>query len=163
VALNRIAVFLGEEEVTDQVSSLKKDNTVPYLPGADHEGLGLESATLRWNTVPESNNEAKPKDPEQSSSTPMPSDVDESRRTESLSISSSEDRIFELLDVSVKFPEGQLTVVTGPTASGKTALLVSFFSIIQFIDLLRLHVDGPAWRNVASRWANYHIEGNVSG
>ncbi len=134
MALNRISVFLGEEEVTDQVSSLKKDNTVPYLPGADHEGLGLENATLKWNTVPESNNEAKPKDPDESNSTLMPSDVDESRRTEELSISSSEDRIFELLDVSVKFPEGQLSVVTGPTASGKTALLVSFFSIILFID-----------------------------
>jgi hypothetical protein len=38
VALKRIAVFLDEEEVTDQVSSLKKDTTVPYLPGADYEG-----------------------------------------------------------------------------------------------------------------------------
>jgi HrpA-like RNA helicase len=161
--LNRIAVFLDEEEVTDQVSSLKRDNTVPYLPGADHEGLGLENATLRWNTVPESDNEAKPKDPIQSNSTPMSSDVEELRRTESLSISSSEDRIFELLDVSVKFPEGQLTVVTGPTASGKTALLVSFISIIPLIDLLRLYLDGPAWRNGAGRWADYHIEGNVSG
>ncbi len=34
------------------------------------------------------------------------------------------DHRFELRDVSVKFPEGELTVVTGPTASGKTALLV---------------------------------------
>ena len=31
---------------------------------------------------------------------------------------------FELKDISVKFPEGKLTIVTGPTASGKTALLV---------------------------------------
>ena len=31
---------------------------------------------------------------------------------------------FRLRDVSVLFPEGALTVVTGPTASGKTALLV---------------------------------------
>lgn len=31
---------------------------------------------------------------------------------------------FELRDLSVVFPEGELTVVTGPTASGKTALLV---------------------------------------
>jgi excinuclease UvrABC ATPase subunit len=65
----------------------------------------------------------------------QPVDVDETSRTEDLtntSISSSEDRMFELLDVSVKFPEGQLTVVTGPTASGKTALLVRSFSIVLF-------------------------------
>jgi ABC-type transport system involved in cytochrome bd biosynthesis fused ATPase/permease subunit len=124
VALNRIAVFLDEEEVTDQVSSLKKDNTGPHLPGADHEGLGLENATLRWNSVAETESETKANAADQSISA---IDVDETSRTEDLtntSISSSEDRMFELLDVSVKFPEGQLTVVTGPTASGKTALLV---------------------------------------
>lgn len=38
----------------------------------------------------------------------------------------SEDHRFELRDIDVLFPEGELTVVTGPTASGKTALLVSF-------------------------------------
>jgi ABC-type multidrug transport system fused ATPase/permease subunit len=37
---------------------------------------------------------------------------------------SAEQPRFELKDITVKFPEGQLTVVTGPTASGKTALLV---------------------------------------
>ena len=36
------------------------------------------------------------------------------------------DHRFELRDITVMFPEGQLTVVTGPTASGKTALLVRF-------------------------------------
>ena len=35
------------------------------------------------------------------------------------------DRVFELRDISVVFPDGALTVVTGPTASGKTAILVS--------------------------------------
>jgi ABC-type cobalamin/Fe3+-siderophores transport system ATPase subunit len=33
-------------------------------------------------------------------------------------------RSFELRGLSVRFPEGKLTVVAGPTASGKTALLV---------------------------------------
>ena len=32
---------------------------------------------------------------------------------------------FELTDVSIIFPDGELTVITGPTASGKSALLVS--------------------------------------
>lgn len=34
------------------------------------------------------------------------------------------DRKFQLTDLSVIFPEGQLSIVTGSTASGKTALLV---------------------------------------
>lgn len=32
---------------------------------------------------------------------------------------------FELSDIDVTFPDGELTIVTGSTASGKTALLVS--------------------------------------
>lgn len=128
VALNRIAVFLDEEEVTDQVSSLKKENDEPYLPGADYEGLGLENATLRWNAVPETKDEDKTK----VSDVSTPSGDDEASGME---VSSSEDRIFELLDVSVKFPEGKLTVVTGPTASGKTALLVRFSNTMSLFAL----------------------------
>jgi thymidine kinase len=37
--------------------------------------------------------------------------------------------MFELQGISVRFPTGKLTLVTGPMASGKTALLVSSFSI----------------------------------
>src|ERR1700759_4829185 len=33
------------------------------------------------------------------------------------------EHIFELKDINVFFPPGQLTLVTGPTAAGKTALL----------------------------------------
>jgi excinuclease UvrABC ATPase subunit len=101
----------------------------------NHEGLGLEHATLRWNAVSES---AK-----RSTGTPIvkaaakqkkrirtPSSSDDEASTtiaDSSDESGSEeegDRSFRLRDVSVLFPEGALTVVTGPTASGKTALLV---------------------------------------
>jgi excinuclease UvrABC ATPase subunit len=37
------------------------------------------------------------------------------------------DHRFELRDMNVRFPEGELSVITGPTASGKTALLVCFY------------------------------------
>ena len=43
------------------------------------------------------------------------------------SVEDSRDRLFELRDISISFPEGELTVVTGPTASGKTALLVRVY------------------------------------
>jgi ABC-type phosphate transport system ATPase subunit len=44
--------------------------------------------------------------------------------TSSESTSSVESR-FELKDINIVFPHGQLTLVTGPTASGKTALLLA--------------------------------------
>ncbi|KAJ6605651.1 ABC transporter type 1, transmembrane domain-containing protein [Mycena sp. CBHHK59/15] len=105
IAVDRIAVFLGEAEVTDQVSSLKKDFSEPELPGSEDDALGLENASFKWNDV-------EVVDEEHDSTV----DAD--------STSSYSDRRFELKDVSVLFPEGALTVVTGPTASGKTALLM---------------------------------------
>ena len=121
VTLKRIAVYLGEEEVTDQVSSLKKDYSEPYLFG-DDEGLGLESATLKWNEVVE---EVKGIQNKSSSSTTTSLVTDEaSTVVDAESIGEHGDRVFELRNVTIRFPEGELTVVTGPTASGKTALLV---------------------------------------
>ena len=40
------------------------------------------------------------------------------------SLSSPQEQRFELRDIDIRFPEGELTVIVGPTASGKTALLV---------------------------------------
>ncbi|KAJ6563543.1 hypothetical protein B0H10DRAFT_2169170 [Mycena sp. CBHHK59/15] len=97
IAVDRIAVFLGEAEVTDQVSSLKKDFSEPELPGSEDDALGLENASFKWNDV-------EVVDEEHDSTV----DAD--------STSSYSDRRFELKDVSVLFPEGALTVVTGPTA-----------------------------------------------
>jgi ABC-type multidrug transport system fused ATPase/permease subunit len=127
VALKRIAVFLDEEEVSDQVSSLKKDYSQPHLPGHS-EGLGLDNATFKWNEVSESREtdqtkiiDSLPSSPPDSSHTTHTEANDTGSERSS---SDAADRIFELKDVSVKFPEGELTIVTGPTASGKTALLV---------------------------------------
>lgn len=94
--MNRIAVFLDEEEVTDQVSSLKKDNTLPYLPGADHEGLGLKNATLRWNAVPETRMRPSPR-PQTSKLQSTPISVSRTEDLTETSISSGEDRNFELI------------------------------------------------------------------
>ena len=138
VALKRIAVYLDEEEVTDQVSSLKKDRSEPYL-SCDDEGLGLESATLKWNGVVEVVGEGKKLSRNQSSfsSTTSSTVTDEASTiadTVAASICDRRDGVFELRNVTVRFPEGELTVVTGPTASGKTALLVSslYFSSFFF-------------------------------
>ena len=125
VALKRIAVYLDEEEVTDQVSSLKKDNPETYLSG-DDEGLGLECATFKWNEVVEVV-KGKNLDQNKSSSSSTISLVTDEAGTvvDAESIGNLGDRVFELRNITIRFPEGELTVVTGPTASGKTALLVS--------------------------------------
>ena len=134
VTLKRISVYLDEEEVTDQVSSLKKDYSKPYLFGND-EGLGLECATLKWNEVVEvEENQNK-----SCSSSTISMEIDEASTIgDSESIGDRGDRVFELRDVTIRFPEGKLTVVTGPTASGKTALLVSFLNFFHLSPILIL-------------------------
>ena len=126
VTLKRIAVYLDEEEVTDQVSSLKKNYSEPSLLG-DDEGLGLEGATLKWNEVVEVVEKGKQLGQNETSSSSTISLVNDEASTvvDTESISDRGDRAFELRNMTIRFPEGELTVVTGPTASGKTALLVS--------------------------------------
>ena len=52
IALDRIATYLDEDEVNEQVSSLKK--SLFGTSGADDEtakGLGIENGTFKWNEV----------------------------------------------------------------------------------------------------------------
>jgi len=111
--------------VTDQVSSLKKDYS--HQPVGESEGLGLENATFRWNEVPAPEADEPTKtSPDLALPTVTVSDTDASSTLEgSIDQEQAEgDRVFELQNVNIRFPERELTVVTGPTASGKTALLV---------------------------------------
>ena len=132
MALNRVAVYLDEDEVSDQVSSLKKTKMGPYLPGfIEHEGLGIENGSFKWNEV-EEEEKKKEANPSSGGETTFSMTVTEEMQTqtqmevddEAVVAESSNDHRFELRDISVRFPESQLTLVTGPTASGKTALLV---------------------------------------
>ena len=129
VALDRIAVYLDEDEVSDQVSSLKKNDSAPPLASESldlEDGLGFDDASFRWNEVPQQKEEdtgnvvnGKTRDPSFRETS--------SDEVGSISIdftAPDEDRRFELKDLNIRFPEGELTIVTGPTASGKTALLV---------------------------------------
>lgn len=106
VSFTRIDSFLNEGEVPDEVSSLKRSAAGP-LEQYDTR-LGAEAAFFKWNE-----NEKK-KD----------ADADGS------DAGTPEGRpVFQLCDITVTFPEGKLTMVTGPTASGKTAcVLVSCVS-----------------------------------
>ncbi|KAF5353364.1 hypothetical protein D9756_007860 [Leucocoprinus leucothites] len=141
VALDRIATYLDEDEVSEQVSSLKKDASTP--PSSDvnpdlEDGLGFHDATFKWNEVPgdkkdETKGPTNGKVREPSSSSTVVGDTSpvtpsEASETSSIAIdftAPDEDRRFELKDLNIRFPEGELTIVTGPTASGKTALLMA--------------------------------------
>lgn len=118
VSLDRIATYLSEDEVTEQVSSLKRTTTGPRLPYDEVEGLGLEHASFKWNEVEDIKDQSIVK------GVPPTSDLEETDAAVA-----TEDHSFELRDLTVIFPEGQLSVITGPTASGKTALLVSVITM----------------------------------
>ncbi|KIJ90780.1 hypothetical protein K443DRAFT_14955 [Laccaria amethystina LaAM-08-1] len=112
--LKHIAVYL-DEEVTDQVTSSQKDlKAEPHLAGGeDGKGFGLENATLKWNEV---DDRVKSSD-----------DDIETAASDSGSLLETD----ELRDTTVRFPEGQLSVVTEPTASGKKALLLALLGVQQ--------------------------------
>lgn len=135
----------------EQVSALKR--TRSGAPSSldeedtevDKEGLGFKGASFKWNEVEEKKEDSKDKttkgkttnghsndtngtrrasdDTDATLPTTQPSNEEDGADRASISGNGNEHR-FELRDLSVVFPEGELTVVTGPTASGKTALLV---------------------------------------
>ncbi|TFK50640.1 multidrug resistance-associated ABC transporter [Heliocybe sulcata] len=108
VAIKRIETYLDEDEVSEQVSSLKKWGRPS--PADVEEGFGIVDGTFKWNEIEKTKMNG-------SSSTAL---FESSSET-----SAASDHRFELKDVSVMFPEGKLSLVTGPTASGKTALLMA--------------------------------------
>ncbi len=124
VALQRIETFLNEDEVDEQVSSLKRSNINAGSSPTSTE-FGLRNASFRWNAVQEKAEKDDSKDKKNKKARdPAPSDASDATVVETVGEANVE-RVFELSDVSVVFPDGELSVITGPTASGKSALLVS--------------------------------------
>ncbi|KAL5505095.1 hypothetical protein ACEPAH_7758 [Sanghuangporus vaninii] len=132
VAMQRIETFLNEDEVGSQVSTLKEDVKKEFN---DVMVLGLDNATLKWNMMGKempSDKKSKGKDnsPKAQGDTERDIEADiadtlQSDITQAKTVAVVQDRAFELRDISVLFPEGALSVVIGPTASGKTALLLA--------------------------------------
>jgi hypothetical protein len=94
VALKRIEAFLGEEEVPPEVSSLKRDVDGPSLQ--DDNRLGVEGGTFRWV---ESNSTSRNGMGSNGGAYDARGSHDEHK--------------FELSNISIVFPPGKLTVVTG--------------------------------------------------
>ncbi|KAF9235883.1 hypothetical protein BU15DRAFT_77487 [Melanogaster broomeanus] len=114
VSLKRMETFLNEGEVTEQVSSLKK-TAISMAVVQAHDGLAIENGYFKWNVVSENKEGYCTLAHCCKSGSVCPGDG-----TDVL-----DDHTFGLRDISVRFPEGKLSVVTGPTASGKTALLLA--------------------------------------
>ena len=134
VSLKRIEKFLDEDEVDGQVSSLKEDTDIgPARKELGPEVFGLKNASFKWNAIKEEDEKAKDKKDKNGKKTGPQADLEaalQTSLTEALpETANADERVFELRDINVIFPEG-LTVVTGPTASGKTALLVRFLIFI---------------------------------
>lgn len=94
--MQRIEAYLAEEEVPTWASSLKAAETPGYLPAGDNRRIGFEHATFEWHKRVES-------------AAPTPENTAA--------------QTFRLTDLDILFPLGKLTLVSGRTGSGKTALL----------------------------------------
>ncbi|CAE6439243.1 unnamed protein product [Rhizoctonia solani] len=138
VSLQRIEAYLSEDEVSDQVSALKRPPPTPHSPAETR--LGCKNASFRWPTIStvdqKGSSSAKPQ--QRSRWTKLliklrlrkevaPPEAQEQTSTE-------EDQPFTLRDVSVVFPEGVLSLVYGPTGSGKSSLLAAMLGEMDRIE-----------------------------
>lgn len=98
VSMQRIESFLAEEEVPDWASSLKPAETQYTSLGCDEGRVGFDRAAFEWHR--RSEGMKTPNEP----GTMAP-------------------HVFRLSEINITFPVGKLTLVTGRTGSGKTALL----------------------------------------
>lgn len=117
VSVRRIESFFKEEDVPESISSLKRT-----AEPTESEALGIERASFVWNK-PEDEKKDEKKKPKRrwlrlSFWAKEAVDVPATAKEEE-----EEETPFELRDIDVVFPSGKLTLVTGPTASGKSSLL----------------------------------------
>ncbi|KAG8905564.1 hypothetical protein FRB99_008669 [Tulasnella sp. 403] len=101
VSMQRIVTFLEEDEVEDWATALKRQPSDPSPPTKPTH-VELNDASFIWYTKPESTRETPAAD-----------------STASNEISNT----FMLQELSVSFPPGKLSLITGATGSGKTSVL----------------------------------------
>ncbi|KAF8594789.1 hypothetical protein BDV93DRAFT_501773 [Ceratobasidium sp. AG-I] len=138
VSLKRIEKYLSEDEVPEYVSSLMRSVPLPHEPVDTR--IGCSSATFRWSAGTEDDNDDKNSKPETGVfakiSTAWGAVVGsignllvalrlrkKKETEEEHSEEPTEDTSFELRDVSIVFPERVISLVCGPTGSGKSSLL----------------------------------------
>lgn len=127
VSVKRIEDFLEEGEgmstftkltpVPDWVSSLKRGDE----PSSEPTRIGFENATLVWNSG--ARNEST-----------KGTRQDGTDLAATRSLASSESVVFELSNLTIDFPIGKLSVVSGPTGAGKTAILIGLLGEMDVIE-----------------------------
>lgn len=154
VSAGRISHFLNEPEVDAQFSGLKQSaSAMAAEEVGEADKLGIVNGWFKWNEVDRSGDDKQQKKTiieglrglmvslhsrlrKRSTPSPTASILPTTQLTAASSSAPSDtgssakvERRFELRDINVVFPDGKMTVVTGPTASGKSALLVRTESI----------------------------------
>jgi ABC-type multidrug transport system fused ATPase/permease subunit len=114
VSMQRIEAYLHEDEVEDWATSLKQ-NVIPVPSSLAEENastfeVGFEQASFKWHMTR----------PKTSSSIPGAVDSDPEYIHDSGSKSTC-----QLVNLNIDFPIGQLSLITGPTGSGKSSLLAA--------------------------------------
>ncbi len=149
VAIKRIEDFLGENEgeqqlslvtfqsetestVPDWVSSLKRASDKP--PADYVTKIGFENATLCWNSGAQSERSPKPSitNPLVRIAPPSPGSSNDTTAVESSD--TPPPQVFNLTDLNVSFPIGKLSVITGPTGSGKSAMLTALLGEMELLE-----------------------------
>lgn len=146
VALERIEAFLGEDEVPDYVSSFRQP-VATTKPTEEDYFIGVTGASFEWNQPKKEkkadtkkkstlvarfksilSRTAVAKKPE------LPVTSDAAGPRVALSTEEDGDKRFQLTDINVLFPAGKLSLIVGPTASGKSALLMALLGEMTVVD-----------------------------
>ena len=115
------------------MSSFKR-HEVPSAKSPEANRVGFDHATLRWNAGSKSESEEAKKDAEPAPASTTPAVVVSPVTEEGNNVPEEEpERIFELSDIKVDFPVGKLSVVSGPTGAGKTAILIGLLGEMDLI------------------------------
>ncbi|GAA6053022.1 hypothetical protein JCM3770_002387 [Rhodotorula araucariae] len=102
VSIQRLEQFFDDPEVDPWASSLRPDALALPAPAGSAGEIGISHGTFKYH---------EKEAPSSSTATPPPAVEGEQK--------------FELTDVDVRFPEGKLSLVCGPTGSGKTSLFLA--------------------------------------
>jgi ABC-type transport system involved in cytochrome bd biosynthesis fused ATPase/permease subunit len=116
--------------VPDWVSSLKRDPSPNLLPTK----IGFDHATLRWNTGKQSSDETKAPPPTIQVTAPPSSSSASNDSSQDATAVDSLHQVFQLSDLNIHFPIGKLSVISGPTGSGKTALLIALLGEMELLE-----------------------------
>ncbi|KAG9071168.1 hypothetical protein KI688_008712 [Linnemannia hyalina] len=134
VSLKRIGEFLDEEDIVNDTTVTKIDGKAP-VHASSHPTIGFVNASYSWPNKEQDQVPAKAavkKDSwiqkikgKFSKDTPKPAEPEVVAEPEAV-----QER-FQLKNISADFPVGGLSVIVGPTGSGKSALLLALLGELE--------------------------------